>query len=100
MDNLNIIDKFTETFVRYIDSGFGLLSGDVSFLTTTLVSIDVIMAGLFWALMDEDNVIGQYHLLQFCRTGPEGFWVINDRHRFDATRLCGGHGLYSIASFA
>ena len=59
MDNLNIIDKFTETFVRYIDSGFGLLSGDVSFLTTTLVSIDVIMAGLFWALMDEDNVIGQ-----------------------------------------
>ena len=59
MDNLNIIDKFTETFVHYIDSGFGLLSGDVSFLTTTLVSIDVIMAGLFWALMDEDNVIGQ-----------------------------------------
>ena len=59
MDNLNIIDKFTETFVHYIDSGFGLLSGDVGFLTTTLVTIDVIMAGLFWALMDEDNVIGQ-----------------------------------------
>ena len=59
MDDLNIIDKFTETFVRYIDSGFGLLSTDVGFLTTTLVTIDVILAGLFWSLMAEDNVIGQ-----------------------------------------
>lgn len=59
MDDLNIIDKFTETFVRYIDSGFGLLSTDVGFLTTTLVAIDVILAGLFWSLMAEDNVIGQ-----------------------------------------
>jgi type IV secretion system protein TrbL len=59
MNDLNIIDRFTETFVRYIDSGFGLLAGDVSFLTTTLVAIDVILAGLFWSLMAEDNVLGQ-----------------------------------------
>jgi type IV secretion system protein TrbL len=59
MNDLNIIDKFTQTFITYIDSGFGLLSGDVSFLTTTLVAIDVVMAGLFWALSSEDNVIGQ-----------------------------------------
>jgi len=59
MNDLNIIDKFTQTFVTYIDSGFGLLSPDVGFLTTTLVTIDVIMAGLFWSLSHEDNVIGQ-----------------------------------------
>ena len=59
MDDLNIIDKFTETFVRYIDSGFGLVAGDVGFLTSTLVAIDVILAGLFWSLGTEDNVIGQ-----------------------------------------
>ncbi len=59
MDDLNIIDTFTETFVTYIDSGFGLLAGDVSFLTTTLVAIDVVMAGLFWSLMAEENVLGQ-----------------------------------------
>ncbi|MFN0193272.1 MAG: P-type conjugative transfer protein TrbL [Aestuariivirga sp.] len=59
MDDLNMIDRFTETFVRYIDSGFGLLAGEVSFLTTTLVAIDVILAGLFWSLMAEDNVLGQ-----------------------------------------
>ena len=59
MDDLNIIDRFTETFTTYIDSGFGLLAGDVAFLTTTLITIDVILAGLFWSLMAEDNVVGQ-----------------------------------------
>jgi type IV secretion system protein TrbL len=44
---------------RYIDSGFGLLSGDVAFLTTVLVAIDITLAGLFWALMGEDNVPAQ-----------------------------------------
>ncbi len=36
MDDLNVIDRFMETFIRYIDSGFGLLGGDVAFLTTIL----------------------------------------------------------------
>jgi len=59
MDDLNIIDQFTQTFSTYIDSGFGLVSGDVAFLTTILVTIDIILAGLFWSLMAEDNVVGQ-----------------------------------------
>ena len=59
MDDLAIIDRFTETLSRYIDSGFGLLSGDVAFLTTVLVAIDITLAGLFWALMGEDNVPAQ-----------------------------------------
>jgi type IV secretion system protein TrbL len=59
MDDLAIIDRFTETFIRYIDSGFGLLAGDVAFLTTTLVAIDITLAGLFWAMNGEDNVPAQ-----------------------------------------
>ena len=59
MDDLAIIDRFTETFSRYIDSGFGLLSGDVAFLTSILIAIDITLAGLFWALMGEDNVLAQ-----------------------------------------
>jgi type IV secretion system protein TrbL len=59
MDDLAIIDRFTDTFSRYIDSGFGLLAGDVAFLTSTLVAIDITLAGLFWALMGEDNVLAQ-----------------------------------------
>lgn len=63
MNDLGIIDRFMETFSRYIDSGFGLLSGDVAFLTTILIGIDITLAGLFWALNTmgggEDNVIGR-----------------------------------------
>lgn len=59
MGDLNIIDQFTETFVRYIESGFGLLSGDVAFLVSILVALDIVLAGLFWALLGEDNVAAQ-----------------------------------------
>ena len=58
MNDLAIIDRFLETFSRYIDSGFGLLQGEVAFLTATLVVIDMTLAGLFWA-MGSDDVIGR-----------------------------------------
>src|SRR3990170_8935532 len=60
MGDLNVIDRFMETFGRYIDSGFGLLGGDVAFLTTILIGIDITLAGLFWAMGGEDNVIGRF----------------------------------------
>jgi type IV secretion system protein TrbL len=56
LDDLAIIDRFTETFSRYIDSGFGLLAGDVAFLTTVLVAIDITLAGIFWAMHGDENV--------------------------------------------
>jgi len=60
VNDLNVIDSFMQTFIRYIDSGFGLLGGDVHFLTTVLVGIDITLAGLFWAMGGEDNVIGRF----------------------------------------
>ena len=60
MDDLNVIDQFMEAFVAYIDSGFGLLGGDVGFLTTILIGIDITLAGLFWALGGEDDVIAKF----------------------------------------
>lgn len=60
MDDLNVIDQFMETFVRYIDSGFGLLGGDVGFLTTVLIGIDITIAGLFWAMGGGDDIIGRF----------------------------------------
>jgi type IV secretion system protein TrbL len=59
MDELGVIDRFTETFSRFIDSGFGLLAGDVAFLTSTLIAIDITLAGLMWALAGEHNVLAQ-----------------------------------------
>ena len=60
MDDLSVIDRFMQAFVAYIDSGFGLLGPDVAFLTTVLVGIDVTLAGLFWAMGGEDDVIGRF----------------------------------------
>ncbi|HCF3177568.1 TPA: P-type conjugative transfer protein TrbL [Pseudomonas aeruginosa] len=50
MNDVTIIDKFLDTFSRYIDSGFGLLQGEVAFLTATLIVIDMTIAGLYWAM--------------------------------------------------
>jgi len=60
MNDLNVIDRFLQTFIRYIDSGFGLLGGNVAFLTTTLIGIDITLAGLFWAMGGEQDVIGRF----------------------------------------
>ncbi len=60
MDDLGVIDQFMQAFVAYIDSGFGLLGGDVGFLTTILIGIDITLAGLFWALGGEDDVIAKF----------------------------------------
>lgn len=59
MDELGIIDRFTETFSRFIDSGFGLLAGDVAFLTSTLIAIDITLAGLMWVLASQNDVLAQ-----------------------------------------
>ena len=54
--NTGIIDRFTDVFSRYIDLGFGV-GGEVTFLASTLIAIDVTLAGLFWALGAEDDVL-------------------------------------------
>jgi len=59
LNDLGVIDRFMQAFTRYIDSGFGLLGGDVHFLTVTLIGIDITLAGLFWAMGGEDNVLGR-----------------------------------------
>lgn len=60
VQDLNVIDRFMQAFIRYIDSGFGLLGNDVGFLTATLIGIDITLAGLFWAMGGDDNVLGRF----------------------------------------
>lgn len=50
MNDVTVIDRFLDTFSHYIDSGFGLLQGEVAFLTATLIVIDMTIAGLYWAM--------------------------------------------------
>jgi type IV secretion system protein TrbL len=54
-----VIDRFLETFTRYIDSGFGLLGNEVAFLATTLAAIDITLAALFWAWGTDEDIIAR-----------------------------------------
>jgi type IV secretion system protein TrbL len=59
MTDLGVIDRFLNVFSQYIDSGFGLLGHEVAFLTATLVVIDMVLAGLFWAMGGSEDVIAK-----------------------------------------
>ena len=59
MNGTGVIDNFLGTFTQYIDSGFGLVQGDVHWLAGVLIAIDITLAGLFWAMAPEEDVIAR-----------------------------------------
>lgn len=59
MGGTGVVDRFLDVFSRYIDSGFGLVAGEVSFVATTLIVIDVTLAALFWAWGEADDVMAR-----------------------------------------
>ncbi|HVR94046.1 MAG TPA: P-type conjugative transfer protein TrbL [Casimicrobiaceae bacterium] len=59
MNDLGVIDRYLNVFSQYIDSGFGLLGHEVAFLTATLVVIDMVLSGLFWAMGGSEDVIAK-----------------------------------------
>lgn len=59
MTDSGVIDRFFEVFSRYIDSGFGLLGGEVAFIATSLIAIDVTLAALFWAWGPSDDILAR-----------------------------------------
>ena len=59
MGNTGVIDNFLGVFTSYIDRGFGLLGGEVAFIATTLIVIDVTLAALFWAWGADDDIIAR-----------------------------------------
>jgi type IV secretion system protein TrbL len=59
MAGTGIIDNFLGIFTRYIDSGFGLVQGDVRWLAGVLITIDITLAGLFWAMAPDEDVVAR-----------------------------------------
>ncbi len=57
--NPGVADRFLDVFARYIDSGFGLVGGEVAFLASTLVAIDMTLAALFWAWSPGEEVLAR-----------------------------------------
>jgi type IV secretion system protein TrbL len=59
MGGTGVIDGFLGTFTQYIDSGFGLVQGDVRWLAAVLIGIDITLAGLFWAMAPDEDVLAR-----------------------------------------
>jgi type IV secretion system protein TrbL len=59
MGGTGIIDQFLATFTQYIDSGFGLLGGEVGYLATTLATIDITLAALFWSWGADEDILAR-----------------------------------------
>ncbi|MCT4493619.1 P-type conjugative transfer protein TrbL [Bosea minatitlanensis] len=59
MGGTGVIDSFLGVFTSYIDSGFGLLGGEVAFIATTLIVIDVTLAALFWSWGADDDIVAR-----------------------------------------
>ena len=59
MGGTGVIDNFLGVFTQYIDSGFGLVQGDVRWLAGVLIAIDITLAGLFWALAPDEDVLAR-----------------------------------------
>ena len=59
MEGTGVIDRFLDLFSRYIDSGFGLIHGDVGFLASSLIVIDVTLAFLFWTWGEGEEIVAR-----------------------------------------
>lgn len=59
MNGTGVIDRFLDLFARYIDSGFGLIHGDVGFLASSLIVIDVTLAMLFWTWGEGEDIVAR-----------------------------------------
>ncbi|MHC2357546.1 hypothetical protein ACVMB3_007069 [Sinorhizobium meliloti] len=78
--NSCINDRFLETFTSYIDSGSGLLGTEVAFLSSTLITIDMVLAGLLLAWGADEDVIPRLVKRRSISSGTSGLSGI----------LCGG----------
>jgi type IV secretion system protein TrbL len=59
MGGTGVIDNFLGVFTQYIDSGFGLVQGDVRWLAGVLIGIDITLAGLLWAMAPDEEVLAR-----------------------------------------
>ena len=59
MNGTGVIDSFLGTFTQYINSGFGLVQGDVRWLAATLIAIDITLAGLFWVMAPDEDILAR-----------------------------------------
>lgn len=54
------LDEFIRRFTTQIDSGFGIISGDVQAVLGTLVVISITLTALLWAIDETQNILASF----------------------------------------
>ena len=104
-NDVGVIDNFLNTFTTTIDSGFGLLKGNVVSLAGSLSVLDIALAGLFWAWAADEDII-QRLVKKILYIGFFAFLINNFDHlakvvfdSFAALGLRAGGGSLPLSDF-
>ncbi|TAL36841.1 MAG: P-type conjugative transfer protein TrbL [Phenylobacterium sp.] len=54
------LDEFIRRFTGQIDSGFGLIAGDVQAILATLVVISITLTAILWAIDETQNIMASF----------------------------------------
>lgn len=54
------LDEFIRRFTAQIDSGFGLIAGDVQGILATLVAISITLTAILWAIDETQNIMASF----------------------------------------
>jgi|GEM_PF-1576631 len=81
------LDEFITKFVSQIDSGFGMISGDVHAILGTLVVISIVLTAMLWAIDEHNNVLASF----VRKVLTIGFfaWLVGSWHSLSTTIVNG-----------
>lgn len=54
------LDEYIQRFTTQIDSGFGVISGDVQAVLGTLVVISITLTAILWAIDETQNILASF----------------------------------------
>ncbi len=99
------LDQFLNDFRAQVDSGFGLISGDVQAVLATLVVISIVATSLLWAIDENSNVLAS--LVRKVLLVGFFAWLVTQWHALSVTVVEGfaslglkaGGGAMSLGDF-
>jgi type IV secretion system protein TrbL len=81
------LDEFITRFTTQIDSGFGIISGDVQVVLGTLVVISIVLTAIMWAVDETQNVIAP--LVRKILLVGFFAWLVGNWHSLTVTVVTG-----------
>src|SRR5271169_6353892 len=99
------LDLFLNNFRSQVDSGFGLITGDVQTVLATLVVISIVITALLWAIDENQNVLAS--LVRKVLLVGFFAWLVSQWHTlsqtvvngFAALGLKAGGGAMTVTTF-